>query len=364
MANMVQVIAMCNAFSQVGYEVTLLLPISNPKVDNFEFLKSRYNVNYKFELDFYNQNINFGKGLGSLYGIHKLISKYEGGQFFLRDPLISTLLIVRKQRVISELHNNILHNSRFLDRIKKLIFSKFARKPEMIAIITISESLKSSWQNIGLPSEKIFALHDAVSDIVFKNPKSMTDVKNNLGLEISRKYAVYVGNICLDRGIEKIISLAEMFIDYNFLIVGGPVKLISYYGTLCKDKGIENIEFKGFVPHSEVLTYLYAADILIGVWSSAISTMDYCSPLKLFEYMACGKPIVCEGYKSIKEVLDDKITAHLANPDDLDSLARAFRFAKMSEYKKVGYNAQELVFKEFTWVIRANKIKRVIMKNV
>lgn len=364
MANIVQVIAMCDAFSQIGYDVTLLLPISNSKADNFEFLSSRYNVYSKFSLDFFKQNKRLGKGFGSLRGIYKLISKYEGGQFFLRDPLISILLILRKQRVITELHNNILHSRPFLDKVKKVIFKKIARKSEMKAIITISESLKSSWQNIGLPSKKIFALHDAVSERVFRDPMSIIDAKEILRLEFSKKYALYVGNISMDRGIEKIISLAERFGDYNFIIVGGPVEYVSFYQSICKDKGLQNVEFKGYVNHSEVFTYLYAADILIGVWSSAISTMEFCSPLKVFEYMAAGRKIVCEGYKPIREVLSDKVNSYLAEPDHLFSLSEAFELAANDIWNEVGQNSRLKVLNEYTWEIRANKIREIILKNV
>lgn len=360
MANMVQVIAMCDAFSQIGYDVTLLLPISNSKADNFEFLSSRYNVYSKFSLDFFKQNKRLGKGFGSLRGIYKLISKYEGGQFFLRDPLISILLILRKQRVITELHNNILHRRPFLDKVKKVIFKKIARKSEMKAIITISESLKSSWQNIGLPTKKIFALHDAVSDSAFKNPISIRDAKNNLRLEISQNYAVYVGNISLDRGIEKIIAMAERYGDYNFLIVGGPVEHISHYEVLCKDKGLENVEFKGYVPHSEVLTYLYAADILIGVWSSAISTMEFCSPLKVFEYMATGRKIVCEAYTPIKEVLTDKKSGYLADPENIESLFAAFQDALNDHTNEVGEYARNLALQKYTWINRVREIQNLL----
>lgn len=364
MANMIQVVSMCQAFVESGFSVTLCLPHSASSYLGFDLLKQRFHLSLDFGLNFFDQKKYLGKGLGSLVGLSRILELYDNPLYFVRDPLIASYLIKKKKLVVLELHNSLLHKNLFVDYLKKTHLKKVFHKENLLAVICISNSLKEYWFNFGVPNSKIFAFHDGVNSTYFNEKIDVDLAKKEINFDINKKYAVYVGNISLDRGIYKIIHLAKLNKDFEFIVVGGPDKYINEYLLYCVRFDVENIRFLGNVEHKKVKKFLMCSDILIGVWSSAISTMDYCSPLKLFEYMACGKPIVCEGYKSIKEVLDDKITAHLANPDDLDSLARAFRFAKMSEYKKVGYNAQELVFKEFTWVIRANKIKRVIMKNV
>jgi glycosyltransferase involved in cell wall biosynthesis len=48
------------------------------------------------------------------------------------------------------------------------------------------------------------------------------------------------------------------------------------------------------------------------------------SPLKMFEYMAAGRPIVASDLPVLREVLDDEI-AELVPPGDLDAMARAIQ---------------------------------------
>ena len=49
----------------------------------------------------------------------------------------------------------------------------------------------------------------------------------------------------------------------------------------------------------------------------------YMSPLKMFEYMSAGKPIVASKLPTIEEVLEDRKTAHLVEPGDAGDIARA-----------------------------------------
>lgn len=360
MANMVQVVSMCDAFSRSGLHVTLILPISSSEQDNFEFLKSRFTINSEFELDFFVQNQRFGKGFGALFGIKKILSKYSGAQFFLRDSLISSFLIHKGENVVTELHNNILHANGLLNTLKKLIFQYYAAKSNMKAVITISASLKKAWATMGISESKLYDLHDGFDPLVFKENIDSKVAKIQLGLDAEKRHAIYVGNISFDRGIEKLVSLAKAFKNIEFVIVGGPDGNIQHYEELCVTQDVKNVRFLGYVRHTDVVNYLYASDILIGVWSRSISTMEFCSPLKVFEYMAPGRIIVCEAYTPIKEVLEDGITAYLAEPDELESLMISMNRAVNESSEHLARNSREHVFKNYSWHSRVEKIKQIL----
>ena len=57
-------------------------------------------------------------------------------------------------------------------------------------------------------------------------------------------------------------------------------------------------------------------------------TIDYCSPLKLFEYMASGTPIIANNYVTIREVLEDEKDAFLINGDNDKDLNEVFKKSK------------------------------------
>ena len=103
--------------------------------------------------------------------------------------------------------------------------------------------------------------------------------------------------------------------------------------------------------------YLAAADVLV-LPTSAREPIGarFTSPLKLFEYMAAGRPIVASDVPSSREVLTEE-TAIFVRPDSVSSLAegisRALRDQAFSS--NISNNARELV-KQYTWSRRAEII--------
>ena len=82
----------------------------------------------------------------------------------------------------------------------------------------------------------------------------------------------------------------------------------------------------------------------------------YASPLKLFEYMASGRPIIASDLPALREILNDK-NALFFEPGNADDLARAIKMLKQSQ--ALGYHLSQQALsdvKEYTWDKRALKI--------
>jgi glycosyltransferase involved in cell wall biosynthesis len=60
--------------------------------------------------------------------------------------------------------------------------------------------------------------------------------------------------------------------------------------------------------------------VLLALWSKKVPTINYCSPLKIFEYMASGRIMVAHGFPTIKEVIKHNKNGLLARPDDFNDL--------------------------------------------
>ena len=127
-------------------------------------------------------------------------------------------------------------------------------------------------------------------------------------------------------------------------------------------KIINNIFFTGPVAHVKVASYLSKSDILLALWSSKVPTINYCSPLKVFEYMASNKLIVADGFITVKEVLTHKENAVLVEPDDYDSLQNAFKSILNDKdfYLSLGKKNCDLIKSTYNWERRSE----LILKNL
>jgi glycosyltransferase involved in cell wall biosynthesis len=119
---------------------------------------------------------------------------------------------------------------------------------------------------------------------------------------------------------------------------------------------IGNIRLVAHQPHSSMPLWQRAADVLVLPNSGrGMQSREYTSPMKLFEYMASGTPIVASNLPSINAVAGDTVT--YAEPDDAAALARAVRLAAASspEIERKTLQAFEKVSRH-TWELRAQRI--------
>jgi len=71
--------------------------------------------------------------------------------------------------------------------------------------------------------------------------------------------------------------------------------------------------------------HLWAGDLLLMPYSTACPTAAWMSPLKMFEYMAAGRPILASDLPAIRAILEPGRTAHLVPPDSGPALAQGVR---------------------------------------
>ncbi|HAY46446.1 MAG TPA: hypothetical protein DCY55_09200 [Gammaproteobacteria bacterium] len=194
----------------------------------------------------------------------------------------------------------------------------------LLGLVTISEPLKDRYIKHGLPAEKIIVAPDGVDTGMFSQSLGQQEARSMLGLEKHQMYAVYVGHLYDDRGIQEILAAAAAYPSCNFLLVGGHPEHVEKWQSIVSERGLGNTKLLGFVNNSEVSKYLWSADILMMPYSQTCPTAEWMSPLKLFEYMAAGRAILATNLNAIKEVLTDNVNAILVEPDNAQSFISGF----------------------------------------
>jgi len=121
------------------------------------------------------------------------------------------------------------------------------------------------------------------------------------------------------------------------------------------------VKFVGFVPHRDIKEYLKEADVGVIPLTDNVTSRYFTSPLKLFEYMAAGLPIVASDLPTIREVLIDHKNAVLVNPGDSKDLARGIKelLDNQELANKLAQRAYEDV-KQYSWDMRAERIISVL----
>jgi glycosyltransferase involved in cell wall biosynthesis len=198
-----------------------------------------------------------------------------------------------------------------------------------------------------------------------------------VGTRIRRKYGLdnlsivgYAGCFAEWHGVLDLVKASKKVISQNdrvrFLMIGpnSSERVL----PLVKRMNLENyFIFTDLVPYNEVPSYLSACDILTAPYNPLVYEETrkfgfFYSPIKLFEYMACGRAIVTSSCGSIPTIIKDKETGCLFEPGNIEDLANAILFLlenrKLS--KKIGNNARKEVETKYTWKGVTKKIERIL----
>jgi len=126
-----------------------------------------------------------------------------------------------------------------------------------------------------------------------------------------------------------------------------------------------NLVLHGFVPHAELHEHYEYLDVLLMPYQRQIfgpvaenDTSEYCSPMKMFEYMAAGKAIVSSDLPVLREVLRDGFNALLVPLDDVEAWEAVVRQLVDDEgqRRRLGNAARADLLAAHTWAARAERV--------
>ena len=184
-----------------------------------------------------------------------------------------------------------------------------------------------------------------------------------LGLPSGVPIVGYTGLTFAYRGLDLLVrafdQVRRAHPEALLVLVGGRPNEIAGLKELAQQLGIPShcVVFPGQVPQTVSAMYLNAADVL--VIPETVTTVT-ASPLKLFEYMAVGKPIVCKDMPALREILDED-SAVFFQAGDVDALAGAV--ARVLEDSESATRLAEVALRsstEYTYRARAEKIVQVV----
>ncbi len=171
---------------------------------------------------------------------------------------------------------------------------------------------------------------------------------------------LYLGSLHPWKGVDTLIlAMKHLTRPAQLTIVGGNTRRISELRALAQREGVgERVTFIGPVEPSRRFEWIHRADICLLALSPTSIGSRYTSPLKLFEYMAAGKPVIVPDLPSMRTVLEPNRHALVVETGDAAGFARAIErlLAEPALRERLGREALALA-REFTWEARARRVR-------
>jgi len=230
-----------------------------------------------------------------------------------------------------------------------------ARDVCCLGLILHSDHAAGAYRRAGVAEEKILVAHNGANARLLGAPLGRDEARARLGLPPARAIALYAGRINAEKGLDQILALAALRPEVLFVLVGSEGQgLIE-----AEAAGRANVRIVRWQEPAALPAWLHTADVLLIPPSRApLERFRNCVlPLKLFSYLAAGRPILAPAAPDTAELLVDGDNALLVPPGEpeLAALALDRILADAALARRLGATALALA-RELTWNRRAEKI--------
>ncbi|MBI5401600.1 glycosyltransferase family 4 protein [Candidatus Wolfebacteria bacterium] len=363
-AHGVHIVKMCEALAQNGAEVVLVMPERKNyiKKNIFEYygVKKIFEIKYLPVIDLVGSGF-LGYWISQAYfTIALLRQKFNKSECVIltRDEWSGWILAVKKYRVFYDMHGF---------PVKWRFLWKRSMK-RMSGIICTNEWKMEQCHNVfGISRQRLLLARNGFDPELFSIAVGKNEARRILNLPEDKKIILYSGHLYDWKGVDILAAAAPIRLEDLFVFVGGSSREVEEFVKridLC-----DNILVLGQKRFQDVPIYLRAADVLAlpnSCRSSNSRFVNYSmfdtSPIKLFEYMASGRPVVSSDLPSLREVLNKK-NAVFAKPDDHESLAKAITSVLTGEKlsAELAEQARQDV-QQYTWNNRGKIILDFILR--
>jgi glycosyltransferase involved in cell wall biosynthesis len=355
-------VKLCEAFARRGYAVDVLAPRlwRRDGGDVFDY----YDVKNTFRivkipcidliplrvidtLAFLLQSISFSL-LALLYVASVYRAKMKKCIFFSHDYIPLYFMTFLPVSIFYDVHhfpgNNFMYR-----RVVKRAFG-FA--------VQTKWKVNELSDKFGIAPERIVYWPNGTDIRAFDDLPTKNTTRKELSLPTDKKIIMYTGQLFEWKGVDSLLrSITMLPSDAVLYIVGGADSDVVRCKKEIPEANDARIVFIPFQSHEKIPVWLNSADVLVlpNTGKQKVS-LYYTSPMKLFEYMASGRPIVASAIPSLQEILNDR-NAVLVEPDNPEALAAGIRSVldDAATAEKISRNAK-IDSREYTWDGRTQRI--------
>ena len=291
--------------------------------------------------------------LGGAEALFKAL-KIKADIYQLHDPELipwGLLLKVFGKKVIFDFHELVASQ---IDS-KEYFKSSFSKKT-VLWFYLMTEKIAVKWFDVFLLAEdgykqyfkKKYSKHISKEFVIRNYP--MVDFIQRFDKPVKKNHTsiIYVGGLSLHRGIKETIKALEILeLPVRFIILG-KWETEEYFEECKKLPGWKYVDYRGFKLLDDLYNDINEADIGIALLHP-IRNYTISLPVKIFEYMALGKPVLMSDFPLWKKTFND--IGYFADPLNTFDIADKLNaiLNNPEEASKKGKTGKEMVVKKFNW---------------
>lgn len=210
-----------------------------------------------------------------------------------------------------------------------LVFQRLARAMELwlcrssTRTIVVSGVMRDIFVAKGCPAERLTVIPNGIDRHRFDPAIERLSIRQKLGLQEAIVVG-FVGWIRPWHGVESLVNvvaeLGDSYPQLRLLLVGDGPALPDLREQVGRLGLAERVHFVGAVQEREVPHYIAAMDVAVQP-----DVTEYASPIKLFEYLAMGKPVVAPAKANIREIVTHGVEAMLFEPGNTAALRKCLQ---------------------------------------
>lgn len=369
-AHGLQIMKSCEAFALKDVGVQLIVPsrTNTPAENPFDYygIKKRFPIKKIFCVDlfgslFMSKRVSFfvqSLSFGFFAALYLLPRKNKNTIFYSRDFATLFFLCLFGFDPVAEIHD---YRSGKPKRAIRYILRK-SRKVIINSLGTLS-LIKNHYSDI--PADKFLVVPNGVDLGFFDIKDSKETAREKLGISQNKKIIAYIGSLEVvgtGKGAEDLIRAFEFIENYHtnveLYIVGGPDGLVSKYQKITHSGAVK---FTGRVDYKKIPLYLRAVDAVVIPLPEGQHSITT-SPIKIFEYLAAGKPIIASDLPSLRRYLNEKNSLFFRVGDSKD-MAEKIKLILENLHLADNLSRQAKEdSKQYSWINRADRVINFISR--
>lgn len=219
-------------------------------------------------------------------------------------------------------------------------------------IIVISEDFKKNIMAKGVPEEKIVVVYNWVDqNAVVDIPREENKLFDKYGLDRSKFYITYNGNIGLTQNMDMLLEVAkalEANENIQFVLVGNGAYL-EQVQQIIKDRNIGNVTLLPFQPYEDISHVFSLGDVSLVISKPGVGANSV--PSKSWSIMSASRPVLANfDENELKSIVENNNCGIFTKAGDkvafTDAILKLYNDRELC--KKMGANGRKFVMENLT----------------